>query len=736
MQEEKNSTTPGKTTEGKHRRRRKKSAAVKPQPAVQETAVAAPAEETAPKETDAQAAAKAVPDKQEEPSSAVAAGEKKADSEGAPVEEKSSEMAPAEPEKSEPTTPEEEQTETPEPSEPAESAEPAVEEPPTEKERPAEPEEVPSEPEAPEANAESAAAEPDPAEETEKADQEPEENRDVSEEAAVPGESAVTAEPEQPAAEEPASPDAEKEPEPGEEQAVQPGQPEAETKAEEEPEEPSGDEAAETSREDEQRLSDLTRTVQLSVEQIMSQVSEETAGATEDPAEESSEEEEAEDEPATLQENLRSGLSGMAKWLLLVAFIVLVIAGFGVAWLYRSATPDMLPQITATFAGQTLEPTAYKWKVPVIGNIFKRTYADTLSSTPVELSETVDQASPDFVISPSDYRTEVTVTDAGDNVVFEGDTDTFSTFQFTANGTYTAKLVVHSDASSVPGDTSVTGSETWYFTFTVGVRPSIRLSGTTVDQGSVVAVRVGDTLDGQAPTIQTELQNPGFFKASSGWVCYIPIAWNQAAGTQTLTVTAGGYTETLEFKIRATEWEYKDYSSNSQRVSPYIGQNDIPAELQKLLAESESEVAWSDGGFVQPFLNTLDVKLAFGTTEYVGRSYSQRSTNNGAGGRTATNLVLDTKSGELLIAPASGTVVLAKDLGGDFGYTLVIDHGAGVKSIFYNLAKVDVKAGDAVKQGQTLATCGKTTVAEMRIGAVPVDPLQIWRGQCDALKNY
>lgn len=736
MQEEKNSTTPGKTTEGKHRRRRKKSAAVKPQPAVQETAVAAPAEETAPKETEVQAAAKAVPDKQESPSSAVAAEEKKADSEGAPVEDKSSEMVPAEPETSEPTTPEEEQTETPEPSEPAESAELAAEETHTEKERPAEPEEVPSEPEAPEANAESAAAEPDPAEETEKADQEPEENRDVSEESAVPGESAVPAEPEQSAAEEPASPDAEKEPEPGEEQVVQPGEPEAETKAEEEPEEPSGDEAAETSREDEQRLSDLTRTVQLSVEQIMSQVSEETAGTTEEPAEESSDEEEAEDEPATLQENLRSGLSGMAKWLLLVAFIVLVIAGFGVAWLYRSATPDMLPQITATFAGQTLEPTAYKWKVPVIGNIFKRTYADTLSSTPVELSETVDQASPDFVISPSDYRTEVTVADAGDNVVFEGDTDTFSTFQFTANGTYTAKLVVHSDASSVPGDTSVTGSETWYFTFTVGVRPSIRLSGTTVDQGSVVAVRVGDTLDGQAPTIQTELQNPGFFKASSGWVCYIPIAWNQAAGTQTLTVTAGGYTETLEFKIRATEWEYKDYSSNSQRVSPYIGQNDIPAELQKLLAESESEVAWSDGGFVQPFLNTLDVKLAFGTTEYVGRSYSQRSTNNGAGGRTATNLVLDTKSGELLIAPASGTVVLAKDLGGDFGYTLVIDHGAGVKSIFYNLAKVDVKAGDAVKQGQTLATCGKTTVAEMRIGAVPVDPLQIWRGQCDALKNY
>ena len=299
-----------------------------------------------------------------------------------------------------------------------------------------------------------------------------------------------------------------------------------------------------------------------------------------------------------------------------------------------------------------------------------------------------------------------------------------------------AQLVVHSDASSVPGDTSVTGSETWKFTFTVGVRPSVRLSGTTVNQGSAVAVRVGETLDGQPPQIKTELQNTGFFAASSGWVCYLPIPWNQSAGTQTIEVTAGGYTETLELKIRATEWEYKDYYSNSQRVSPYIGENDIPAELQKLLQTSETTIGWSDGSFVQPFLNTLDVKLAFGTTEYVGRSYSERQSNNGAGGRTVTNLVLNTKAGELLIAPASGKVLLAKDLGGDFGYTLVIDHGAGVKSIFYNLQALNVKAGASVKQGQTLATCNSTTVAEMRIGTVPIDPLQVWRGQCDALKNY
>lgn len=536
-----------------------------------------------------------------------------------------------------------------------------------------------------------------------------------------------------------ATPTPEKAPEPAESPEKPVGQEKA---ADSESQEKSGtDEASEKQEEqeelpeeDEKRLSDMTRTVQLSVEQIMARVSEEETDEEESP--QSDVIPEADEGPVTLRDHMRYGLSGMAKWILLVLFFVLVIAGFGVAWLYRSATPDMLPQITVTFAGQAVEPMAYKWKVPVVGNFFKRTYEDTLSSTPVTLPESIEQVSPDFTVSPSGYRTELTVTDSQDTVLFEGDIDSFSAYQFTANGTYTAKLVVHSDASSVPGDATVTGTETWQFTFTVGVRPSVRLSSTAVNQGSVVAVRVGDTLDGQPPQIKTSLTNTGFYAASTGWVCYLPIPWNEPAGTQTIEVTAGGYTETMDLKISAADWAYKDYSSNSQRVSPYIGENDIPAELKKLLQTSEQTVAWSDGGFVQPFLSTLDVKLAFGTTEYAGRSYSERNSNNGAGGRTLTNLMLNTTAGELLIAPASGKVLLAKNLGGDFGYTLVIDHGAGVKSIFYNLQGINVKAGAAVKQGQTLATCGKTTVAEMRIGTVPIDPLQVWRGQCDALKYY
>ena len=444
---------------------------------------------------------------------------------------------------------------------------------------------------------------------------------------------------------------------------------------------------------DEKRLLDMTRTVQLSVEQITANMDipagEDTDTSSDDDAAE-------DDTPATVGDVVRSGVTGMARWLLLVVVFVLVVAGIGVAYLYRSATPDMLPSIRVTFAGQTLEPSAYKWHVPVIGNWFKRTYAETYSSVPAVLEDPISTLSPDITISSTNYATQLTVTDADKETVFEGTLSEFSGYCFDETGTYTAKLVASVTGSRAAGAADITGSETWLFTFDIAIEPSVYLSENTIEQGGVAAIRVTGSYENDAPTLTTTLY---------------------------LKVTDGGFS-------------YKDYSSQSQRATPYLGQDDAPTKVSKLFTAAPTGISWADAGFVQPFLNRLNTTLTFGATEYVGRRYSERSTNTGAGGRTSTNVILSTTRGELVIAPASGKIDLAEDLGGDYGTTLVIDHGAGVRTIFYGLSDIDIKAGQQVKQGQTLATCGKTTVVEMRIGTVPIDPIAVWRGQCNGLKYY
>ena len=494
---------------------------------------------------------------------------------------------------------------------------------------------------------------------------------------------------------------------------------------------------------EEQRVSDITRTAQLSIQQIMAGLDEDTAPAETprepqpEPAGDTDADTDATDDADTLPQMLGRGVSNMAKWLVLVLVFVVAIAGGGVAFLYHNATPDMLPQINVSFDGQTLPPTAYRWHVPVVGEVFKRTYAETLSAAPVVLDEPVSGASPDFTVSSSKYSSEVTLTDMSGEELFTGSIKDFNAYLFTENGTYNAKLVLKSTAASEDDDARVTGSETWQFQFDVNIKPTIQLCNTSAVQGSVAAVRIGTTLSPDAPAIKTELANTGFVKAANGWICYLPIPWNEPTGVVDVTVTADGYTETLQLEVRAASFTYKDYSRTSQMTSPYIGENDAPDAVAKLLTTVDDTVAWGIGGFVQPFLNSFSTPLTFGMTEYAGRSSSERGTNYGYGGRTSTNVVITPKkSNDSMIVPASGRVLLAKNLGGIYGNTVVIEHGAGLKSIFYGLASLNVETGDNVKQGQLLGVCGKAVVAEMRLGKVPIDPLLVWRGQCDGLKNY
>jgi murein DD-endopeptidase MepM/ murein hydrolase activator NlpD len=66
-------------------------------------------------------------------------------------------------------------------------------------------------------------------------------------------------------------------------------------------------------------------------------------------------------------------------------------------------------------------------------------------------------------------------------------------------------------------------------------------------------------------------------------------------------------------------------------------------------------------------------------------------------------------TGEPVIAPADGVVVLAADHPFTLeGNLLMIDHGHGLNSAFLHLSRIDVKVGDVVRQGQRIGAIGAT----------------------------
>ncbi|MFN7998894.1 MAG: M23 family metallopeptidase [Bryobacteraceae bacterium] len=83
-----------------------------------------------------------------------------------------------------------------------------------------------------------------------------------------------------------------------------------------------------------------------------------------------------------------------------------------------------------------------------------------------------------------------------------------------------------------------------------------------------------------------------------------------------------------------------------------------------------------------------------------------------------------------VIAANDGKVLWAADLG-IYGNCIVLDHGYGLQSIYGHLSKFDVKQGDLVKKGQTIARSGSTGLAggdhlhfSMQVDGVQINPVE------------
>ena len=436
--------------------------------------------------------------------------------------------------------------------------------------------------------------------------------------------------------------------------------------------------------------------------------------------------------PSQHQKRLLIGIAALLVLLLVVLLAGMIAAG-GIYWLYKKATPDMIPAVTVTVAGQQLDPVAYHWQVPVAGNHLKRTYAETLSSTPTALESDFGGGTMTLRVTPADCSTEVTVKDENKQEVFSGSAQEFAAYRFTTPGSYTAKLVVNS-GEGYQSEPTVSGHQTYEFTFDVTIKATVRLNTQAVTPGGVVAVKVTGQQTDTKPSLTAELPDTGFRASATGdgWVAYLAVPLETEPGSYTIKVTVDGEVQELTLNVSKSAASFRDYTSKSRLVTPYVGADDTPQEVLDLLDTASDTIYWADAGFASPFSDKVEVTLPYGLNEYVNRTQTERKNNTGTG-RTSINVVLSGRCD--LIAPAGGKVLLAEKLP-NVGNTLVIEHGAGVKTIYYGLRRLTVEKGAIVAQGDALGTTDKATVVEVRVGKTPVEPLRILRGQCDALRSY
>lgn len=125
-----------------------------------------------------------------------------------------------------------------------------------------------------------------------------------------------------------------------------------------------------------------------------------------------------------------------------------------------------------------------------------------------------------------------------------------------------------------------------------------------------------------------------------------------------------------------------------------------PGELAQIAAARAVES--NADGWAQRFIWPARGRLS-------GLFGAQRSYANGEKGsyHAGADIVLPT--GARVVAPADGVVVLAAAAPFTLeGNLLLIDHGMGLSRAFLHLSRIDVRVGDHVVQGQSIAAVGAT----------------------------
>lgn len=160
---------------------------------------------------------------------------------------------------------------------------------------------------------------------------------------------------------------------------------------------------------------------------------------------------------------------------------------------------------------------------------------------------------------------------------------------------------------------------------------------------------------------------------------------------------------------------YVEINSNLRRANH--------AAIAELAKQSAQDFLW-DGAFVQ--LSNSQVEAAFADHRayvYAGEVVDRQD---------HVGFDLSVVARTPVEAGNTGRVVLAEYFG-IYGNTVIIDHGAGLLSLYGHLSQIDVRLGQDVTKGEIVGRSGATGLAGgdhlhfgLFLDGVPVNPLEWW----------
>ena len=209
------------------------------------------------------------------------------------------------------------------------------------------------------------------------------------------------------------------------------------------------------------------------------------------------------------------------------------------------------------------------------------------------------------------------------------------------------------------------------------------------------------------------------------WQGLIGIDLDVAPGEYSLLVSAS-HLRPPPARVMSLRVEPKQFRTRTLTVAPEYVDPPVPV-LDRIVREA----AQLNGIYDTNTTRVWDRPFVLPLTTQPSANFGSRSVFNGQPRSPHAGIDFSSPTGTVVTAPASGRVVVAEDLYFT-GNTVVLDHGAGLYSIFAHFSALVAEEGDLVDVGATLGRVGATGRVtgphlhwSVRLNGARVDPMSL-----------
>ncbi len=271
------------------------------------------------------------------------------------------------------------------------------------------------------------------------------------------------------------------------------------------------------------------------------------------------------------------------------------------------------------------------------------------------------------------------------------------------------------------------GTMNYSFDSTVSAPAEFYLGESEIGQGEFVTITGTNIKDvskikfTSEPSIDFE---PVFFKDGDYVRALVPINVELTNTAYTFTVTYGGVTQHLDLKVTSKNFKTIPYAISAAITDATRTDATLAAAETELKPYAEMQISekYWDGAFDQPFPQSR-IMLGFGHMREISSNkvvYRHIGVDYTA---VENEEVKATNNGKVIYA---GYLDLT-------GFTVVVDHGFGLKSWYFHLSKINVNPNDIVNKGDVLGIVGSTGFTAgtwlhfgMSVFNIPVSPYPTW----------